>query len=68
MNTKNQAELNPTELPISTAANEDGFAPAGVREVGQGARGKQAWSPLEVWRTRVKASSTTLAHGEPLPL
>jgi hypothetical protein len=47
MKTKNQTEHHLLELATSTAANEDGLAPDVVR--------KQAWSPLEVWRTRVKS-------------
>jgi hypothetical protein len=46
MKTKNQTEHHLLELATSTAANEDGIASDAVR--------KQAWSPLEVWRTRVK--------------
>jgi len=54
MKTKNQTEHHLLELAITTAANEDGISPAGSREISTAAR-KQAWSPLEVWRTRVKA-------------
>jgi len=53
MKTKNQTEHHLLELAASTAANEDGISPAGSRDVAAPAR-KQAWSPLEVWRTRVK--------------
>jgi hypothetical protein len=49
MKTKNQTEHHLLELAATTAANEDGIAPDAVR--------KQAWSPLEVWRTRVKSPS-----------
>jgi hypothetical protein len=52
MKTKNQTEQSVLELATS-AANEDGISPAPVRENATPAR-KQAWSPLEVWRTRVK--------------
>jgi hypothetical protein len=52
MKTKNQTEHDLLELAVAKAANEDGFSPP--RETG--AR-KQAWSPLEVWRTRVKSPS-----------
>ena len=48
MKTKNQTEHRLLELATTTAANEDGLAPVAVR--------KQAWSPLEVWRTRVKSA------------
>jgi len=53
MKTKNQTEHNLLELAITSAANEDGISPAGSRDGVTSAR-KQAWSPLEVWRTRVK--------------
>jgi hypothetical protein len=52
MKTKNQTEHHLLELAETTAANEDGINPA-TRDA-TNAR-KQAWSPLEVWRTRVKA-------------
>jgi hypothetical protein len=52
MKTKNQTEHDLLELAIATAANEDGISPP-VREGVTPAR-NQAWSPLEVWRTRVK--------------
>jgi len=53
MKTKNQTEQSLLELAISNAANEDGFQAAVSRE--PVAVRKQAWSPKEVWRTRVKA-------------
>lgn len=52
MKTKNQTEHSLLELAINKAANEDGFSPATTREV-VSVR-KASWSPLEVWRTRVK--------------
>jgi hypothetical protein len=52
MKTKNQTEHDLLELAVATAANEDGISPA-ARDVATPAR-KQAWSPMEVWRTRVK--------------
>jgi hypothetical protein len=55
MKTKNQTEHALLELAITKAANEEGFSPVTAREVSSGR--KQAWSPLEVWRTRVKAAS-----------
>jgi hypothetical protein len=55
MKTKNQTEQNLLELATS-AANEDGISPASSRENAAPAR-KQAWSPLEVWRTRVKTTA-----------
>ena len=50
MKTKNQTEQDLLELAITKAANEDGFG--SPRDTGSVR--KQAWSPLEVWRTRVK--------------
>jgi hypothetical protein len=55
MKTKNQTEHSLLELAVAAAANEDGFT--SPRETNPSR--KQAWSPLEVWRTRVK----TPAHG-----
>jgi hypothetical protein len=52
MKTKNQTEQHLLELAVATAANEDGISPSS-RDTVAPAR-KQAWSPLEVWRTRVK--------------
>jgi hypothetical protein len=52
MKTKTQTEHHLLELAASTAANEDGISPTGTRDA-TSAR-KQPWSPLEVWRTRVK--------------
>lgn len=52
MKTKNQTGHTLPELAIAKAANEDGFTTTGARDA-QGAR-KPSWSPLEVWRTRVK--------------
>jgi hypothetical protein len=56
MKTKNQTEQSLLELAIEKAANEDGLNPASVREVAPVVR-KQAWSPKEVWFTRVRAVS-----------
>jgi hypothetical protein len=53
MKTKNQTEQHLLELAATKAANEDGISQPSAREVATPAR-KQAWSPLEVWRTRVK--------------
>jgi hypothetical protein len=53
MRTKNQTGQALLELVASKAANDDGVSPADVREVVTTVR-KQAWSPFEVWRTRVK--------------
>jgi len=56
MKTKNQTGQNLLELATDSAANEDGISPANDREETTPA-GKPAWSPLEVWRTRVKTPS-----------
>ena len=56
MKTKNQTEHHLLELAATKAANEDGISPAPVREVSAPAH-NQSWSPLEVWRTRVKVPS-----------
>ena len=53
MKTKNQTEHRLLELAARTAANEDGISPAKSEDTSATAR-NQAWSPLEVWRTRVK--------------
>jgi hypothetical protein len=53
MKTKNQTEHPLLELAATSAANEDGISPPNSREAATPAR-KQSWSPLEVWRTRVK--------------
>jgi hypothetical protein len=52
MKTKNQTEHTLLELAVAKAANEDGISPAGTREPSPSR--DPAWSPLEVWRTRVK--------------
>ena len=62
MKTKNQTEQALLELAITTAANEDGFPPAVSREPAPSRN--QAWSPKEVWRTRVKATNV---HGDNAP-
>jgi len=51
MKTKNQTEQAMLELAVTKAANEDGIGQPGTRNSTQ----PQAWSPKEVWRTRVKA-------------
>jgi len=61
MKTKNQTEQHLLELAVATAANEDGIAPASPRE--NTAPARQVWSPLEVWRTRVK-TPTPLSRPE----
>ncbi|HYJ42411.1 MAG TPA: hypothetical protein VEW08_16590 [Steroidobacteraceae bacterium] len=57
MKTKNQTEQYLLELAVATAANEDGISPP-TRD-GVSATRNQAWSPLEVWRTRVKTPAPT---------
>ena len=56
MKTNNQTEHHLLELAVATAANEDGISPASSREVSTPVR-NQPWSPLEVWRTRVKVAA-----------
>jgi hypothetical protein len=56
MKTKNQSEQDLLDLGTSNAANEDGISPPVSRDVAAPAN-KQAWSPYEVWRTRVKMHS-----------
>lgn len=51
MKTKNQTERDVLELGKTSAANED-FS-ASPHDASDSAR-HQAWSPYEVWRTRVK--------------
>jgi hypothetical protein len=62
MKTKNQTEQTLLELAANKAANEEGFTAPVAREPAP-ARA-QPWSPMEVWRTRVK---TELARKEPAP-
>lgn len=70
MKTKNQTGHTLLELAATSAANEDGISPANSRDVAEDARKpaqkqaqksqqaqKQAWSPYEVWRTRVKTTA-----------
>jgi hypothetical protein len=59
MKTKNQTEHALLELAVTTAANEDGISPVKARDAADESRKpaqKQAWSPYEVWRTRVKSA------------
>jgi hypothetical protein len=53
MKTKNQTGQGLHELADTKAANEDGFT-ALPHDMSATAR-HRAWSPSEVWRTRVKA-------------
>jgi len=57
MKTKNQTEQDLLELAVNTAANEDEISSVPVRETTPVVRKETAWSPYEVWRTRVKTSS-----------
>lgn len=59
MKTKNQTEHELLELAAAKAANEDGFTSAGSSTGDTSTIRKPAWSPLEVWRTRVKTPSRT---------
>jgi len=65
MKTKNQTEQSLLELAITKAANEDGISPPATRESTEPSR-KPTWSPMEVWRTRVKTPAPTpFNHPEP---
>ena len=67
MKTKNQTGQGLLELADANAANEDGFTPPVpvVRETTPAPAGRNmAWSPKEVWRTRVKAEHQ---HGDGAP-
>jgi hypothetical protein len=66
MKTRNQTEQNLLELAETKAANEEGFSAAAARDTTAPVR-KRAWSPMEVWRTRVKASEQ-LTRTETVPL
>ena len=58
MKTKNHTEHGLLELADTKAANEDGLTPptSAIRETNPSATSRKlAWSPKEVWRTRVKA-------------
>jgi hypothetical protein len=62
MKTKNQTEHDLLELAVAKAANEDGYgSPRDVKPARQ-----QAWSPLEVWRTRVKTPQPTRSDTAPI--
>ena len=61
MKTKNQTEQKLLELAVTKAANDDGVSPEVANEESAVER-KQAWSPFEVWRTRVRAP---LNHTKP---
>jgi hypothetical protein len=62
MKTKNQTEQNLLELAVNSAANEDGISPTIAREPSSAPR-KLAWSPYEVWRTRVKTTPQRIRSG-----
>ncbi len=63
MKTKNQTEQKLLELAVNKAANEDGLNPPAPLETTAPVR-TQAWSPKEVWLTRVK-TNVTFARQEP---
>jgi hypothetical protein len=65
MKTKNQTEPSLPEFAVTSAANEEGFTSPTSRDGANGLR-KQAWSPKEVWRTRVKPAE--LGRGESAPV
>jgi hypothetical protein len=54
MKTKNQTEPTTVQIVALDAANEDGISPS-IEETSPLPR-PQAWSPREVWRTRVKVA------------
>ncbi|HET9865590.1 MAG TPA: hypothetical protein VFP37_19290 [Steroidobacteraceae bacterium] len=54
MKIKNQTGHTVLESAPEKAANDDVFPNQAARETDTPAR-KPAWSPMEVWRTRVKA-------------
>jgi hypothetical protein len=54
MKTKNQTGHSLLELAESKAANEDGFTAPQAGDTSATATNR-VWSPMEVWRTRVKA-------------
>lgn len=64
MKTKNQTERDLLELRKSTAANEE-FS-SGAQDTSATGR-NQAWSPYEVWRTRVKHPVHELTPDKPQP-
>ena len=71
MKTKNQIGHTLLELAETTAANEDGINPGKSRDAADESRKpaqKQAWSPYEVWRTRVKAAAAHHPSTEPAQL
>lgn len=65
MKTKNQTGQSLLELAVMKAANEDGLSSAGARD-SSGAMRPQAWSPREVWRTRVKSPSNSRGKYPPI--
>jgi len=52
MKTKNQTEQALLELAVTKAANDETVSPKRADDIA--AKRKQAWSPFEVWRTRVR--------------
>jgi hypothetical protein len=66
MKTNNQTGQSLLELSVLKAANEDGISNPGARDTSAAIR-QQAWSPREVWRTRVKAPSKN-SRNKPTPI
>jgi len=64
MKTNNQTGQSLLELAVLKAANEDGISSVGTRDSSAVVR-QQAWSPREVWRTRVKPKT---ARSKPTPI
>ena len=54
MKTKNQTELALLELAVEKAANDETVSPKRVDDSAAKRKQAQAWSPFEVWRTRVR--------------
>jgi len=63
MKTKNQTEHELLELGKTSAANEEFSASRDTSATGR----NQAWSPYEVWRTRVKHPAHNLTPEKPQP-
>jgi len=55
MKTKNQTEQDLLELAVTKAANDEAVMPRRADDSAAKRKQAQAWSPFEVWRTRVRA-------------
>jgi hypothetical protein len=64
MKTKNHTGHSLLELAETKAANEDGFKAPQAHDTSATATSR-VWSPMEVWRTRVKAGRN---RGDSAPL